>query len=47
MTRRHRFAAIWLAASIAVAPALPAAAQTPAETPKPVVDSVPWKVGLK
>ncbi|HEX2295139.1 MAG TPA: septal ring lytic transglycosylase RlpA family protein, partial [Actinomycetota bacterium] len=45
MTRRHRIGAIWLAASLTVAGALPAAAQT--ETPKPVIDSAPWKVGLK
>lgn len=47
MTRRHQLGAVWLAATIALTGALPAAAQAPAETPKPVVDSVPWKVGLK
>ena len=45
MTRRHQIGAIWLAATIAVSGALPALAQT--EAPKPVIDSVPWKVGLK
>ncbi|HYO61693.1 MAG TPA: septal ring lytic transglycosylase RlpA family protein [Actinomycetota bacterium] len=47
MTRRHQLGALWLAATIAATGALPAAAQTPAESPKPVIDSVPWKVGLK
>ncbi|MDQ4024628.1 MAG: septal ring lytic transglycosylase RlpA family protein [Actinomycetota bacterium] len=48
MTRRHQLGAIWLAATIAVGGhALPAAAQTPGGEPKPVIDSVPWKVGLK
>lgn len=47
MTRRHQLGAIVLAASLSVAGASPASAQTPAETPKPVIDSVPWKVGLK
>jgi rare lipoprotein A len=48
MTRRHQLGALWLAGTIALAgPALPASAQTPTEAPKPVLDSVPWKVGLK
>lgn len=47
MTRRHQIGALWLAATMAVLPALPAAAQTATETPKPVFDSAPWKVGLK
>lgn len=47
MTRRHQIGAIWLAAALSVAGALPAAAQTATETPKPVIDSAPWKVGLK
>jgi hypothetical protein len=48
MTRRHQLGAIWLAATIALGGhALPAAAQTPGDEPKPVIDSVPWKVGLK
>lgn len=45
MTRRHRIGALGLAATLLVAGALPAAAQT--EAPTPVIDSVPWKVGLK
>lgn len=45
MTRRHRTGAIWLAAALTMAGALPASAQT--EPPEPVIDSVPWKVGLK
>ncbi|MFN2587402.1 MAG: septal ring lytic transglycosylase RlpA family protein [Actinomycetota bacterium] len=48
MTRRRQLGAMWLTAAIAVAgPAAPAAAQTPPGEPKPVIDSVPWKVGLK
>lgn len=47
MTRRHQIGAIALAVTLSAAGALPAAAQTPAESPKPVIDSVPWKVGLK
>lgn len=47
MTRRHRIGALGLAAALSLGAALPAAAQTPAEAPKPVIDSVPWKVGLK
>lgn len=47
MTRRHHVGALWLAGTIALTAAAPAAAQTPAEAPKPVIDSVPWKVGLK
>ena len=45
MMRRHQIGAIWLAATMAVAGALPAFAQTAA--PRPVIDSLPWKVGLK
>ncbi|MDQ3982231.1 MAG: septal ring lytic transglycosylase RlpA family protein [Actinomycetota bacterium] len=47
MTRR-RNSLIGLAAALAIGgSAAPASAQTPTETPKPVIDSVPWKVGLK
>ncbi|HEX2058779.1 MAG TPA: septal ring lytic transglycosylase RlpA family protein [Actinomycetota bacterium] len=45
MTRRHRIGAICLAGSMALAAALPAVAQT--GSPRPVIDSVPWKVALK
>lgn len=45
MTRRHQIGAAGLAALMALAGALPAFAQTPA--PRPVIDSAPWKVGLK
>ncbi len=48
MTRRHQFGAIGLAAAFVLGGhAGPAAAQTPAETPQPVIESAPWKVGLK
>lgn len=47
MTRRHQLGAIWLAGITALTGAVPAAAQTPTESPKPVIDSAPWKVGLK
>jgi hypothetical protein len=46
MTRRRK-SLVGLIAALAIGgSAVPASAQTP-KTPKPVIDSVPWKVGLK